>query len=215
MFPSDSINSWNTFSCPRTMGRTWKQAGHTIPSCTIPQISRQDSTAAFKVPSKTSSGYQNTGKISRRLLINTTWMLQLLKLCGCPSKQDKIPILEWEFWFQATARRDNFWGRPEPEKEKAKRVQESLQREFRCSAGIAGGQQQFCQAELGDCQGPGLNGCQTMQQSAHGDFYGFTAPGRNSCWISKEAFVLRFCDPWAALAEPLERPGRRFKKLKT
>lgn len=57
---------------------------------------------------------------------------------------------------------------------------------------------------------PWLNGCQTMQQSAPGDFYGFTAPCRNSCWIPKETFVLRLCDSWAVLAEPLQPPGWGF-----
>lgn len=44
---------------------------------------------------------------------------------------------------------------------------------------IAGGEQQFYQPpqdrQFCDCQPSGLNRCQTMQQSAHQDFEGFTA----------------------------------------
>lgn len=92
----------------------------------------------FKLPNKTSTGYQNTGNIAEGIW--ETRGCSKEKLCGCPSKQGTIPISK------SQGRRNNLWGWPEPGEERAKRGNKNLQRELRCSAGIAGGQQQFYQS---------------------------------------------------------------------
>lgn len=98
--------------------------------------------------------------------------------CGCSNNQNCVAVpanrTKFQYWnwncdsklIEITSEDDQ-----SPRKKKPREFKESLQRELRCSAGTAGGQQQFYQTELGDCQGPGLNGCQTMQQSAQGDFF--------------------------------------------
>lgn len=95
IFTSDPSSSWNTFSNPRMMeeGRTHHSLLHHSPNF---QAGQHSCMWGFKLPSTTSTGYQSTGKISRRHLINT-WMLQgeeLLKFCGSHSKQNKIPTLK-------------------------------------------------------------------------------------------------------------------------
>lgn len=135
----------------------------------------------FELPSKTSTGYQNTGKTSRRQLGDT----RTSKGKSCQSGA-AVPASRTEFQYQnsklgeITSEDDQ-----SPRKKEPRELTKIFSRNSGVQHGIAGGQQQFYQAalhgELGDCQAPGLNGCQTMQQSAHGDFYGFTAPGRTSC----------------------------------
>lgn len=184
-----------------------KKAGHTIPSCTIHQIPRQDSRAACGAPNCPGKPALVTRMLgNQQKALTNTWMLQgeqQLKLC-VPAQKTKSQQQQLEF--QATAWRNNFWGWPEPQKEKAKRVRENVQWEFRCSAGIAGGQEQLYSSplppELGDCQPRGRMGVRQCSNQHSGVSWIYSS-GKTSCWIPKEAFVLRFWDSWAALAEPL------------
>lgn len=178
------------------------------------QAGQQSCLWGFKVPNKTSPGYQNTGEISRRYLRNTMCMLQLLKCCGCPSKQGKISKLE--FRFQATGRRNNQRWRKKKASELRKVGIQVLGRDCWRTARIPSSSPPSWARGL---PSPGLGGAQTMQQSARRDFYGFPDFPHNRDFYGFPAAESQkkplCCDSWAALAEPLEPPGWRFKKLKT